>query len=202
MAILSMRTRNKLWGYALTAFISLLAIIVQTSLLSNLPVQGVYVNLPLTMVIIWGAVFGSPLPPITPDELRLSTMSEVFTRQAFSGSLMGLLVGMLFASLFAPHLPLFPAYLPLIGWISGYFCLRNLNKQNLLCMPLVFVMTLLGETIMAWQLALTGHQFVFEHLYSFAFREAVLNTAIAPFIYFPMRRWYEFAQVAHVPTES
>jgi rod shape-determining protein MreD len=201
MAIFSMRTRNKLWGYGLTGLLSMSAIIIQTGVLSNLPVQNVYVNLPLTMVIVWGAVFGSPLPPITPDELRISTLSEVFTRQLFTGSILGALVGALFACLYAALIPIFPVYLPLIGWISGYFCLRNINKQTLLCMPLVFVMTLLGETIMAVQLALAGHHYVIEHLFQIAMPEAILNMFIAPFVYFPMRRWYDFAQVAQVPLE-
>jgi hypothetical protein len=202
MAIFSMRTRKKLWGYGLTAVLALGAVVLQTSVLSNLPVEGVYVNLPLTMVIVWGAIFGSPLPPITPDELRISSIGEVFTRQLFTGSIIGTMIGAFFACLIAPRIPIFPAYLPLIGWISGYFCLRNINKQNLLCMPLVFVLTLLGETIMAAQLAIVGHPFVIDHLFRIAIPEATLNTCIAPFIYIPMRHWYDFGQVARAPMEG
>ncbi len=196
-----MRTRNKLWGYVLTGVLSMSAIIIQTKFLSGLPVHDVFVNLPLTLVIVWGIVFGSPLPPITPDVLRLSTFQEIFTWQMLSGSLVGLLVGTLMAALYAALLPVFPFNLPLIGWVSGYFCLRHVVKQNWLCIPLVFVLSLFGETLMAWQLAITGHTYVFEHLYHIALPEAVLNSVIAPFIYFPMRRWFDFAQVAQTPLE-
>lgn len=202
MAILSMRTRTKLWGYGLTGVIALSAMIIQNSILSSLPVQGVYVNLPLTMVIVWGTVFGSPLPPISPDELRVSSFGEVFIRQLLSGSVMGAMVGMLFACLYAPMIPIFPAYLPLAGWISGYFCLRNMHQGNLLCMPMVFIVSLTGETLMAWQLALSGHPGVFDHLYRIALPEAILNTAISPFLYFPLRRWYDFAQVTTSPLQN
>lgn len=202
MAIFSMRTRRKMLNYGLTALVATTALVLQIGLLNNFPVHGVYCNLPLTIVIVWGAVFGSPMPPITPDELRLSTTGEVFLRQLASGSIVGFLVGAFFASLYTPMLPVFPAYLPIAGWIAGYFCLRNINKQNLLCIPLVFVMTLIAETLMAWQLSLIGRPGVFDHLMQIAVSEASLNALIAPFVYFPMRRWYELTQSARIPREA
>lgn len=194
-----MRARTKLTNYGLTALVAMAAMVLQLGVLNNFPVRGVYCNLPLTLVIVWGAVFGSPLPPITPDELRVSTTQEIFMRQLASGSFIGLLAGALFSALYTPLILVFPAYLPIAGWVAGYFCLRNLNKQNLLCIPLVFVISLIAETAMAWQLSLMGRPGVFDNLMEIAMPEAGLNALIAPFIYFPMRRWYEFTEDAQVP---
>jgi rod shape-determining protein MreD len=202
MNIFSMRTRRKLWNYGLTALLVLVAVVVQTTILNNFPVHGVYCNLPLTIIIVWGAVFGSPLPPITPDELRLSSVGEIFLRQAAAGSVSALLAGAFMAALMAPMIPVYPVYLPAAGWVAGYFCLRHINTQNLLCVPLVFVLTLFAETVMAWQLSLTGRADVFNHLMQIAVWEAGLNSVIAPFIYFPMRRWYDFRQAIKVPAEA
>lgn len=202
MAIISMRTRNKLANYALTALISLAALVLQIGVLNHFPVHDVFCNLPLTLVIVWGAVFGSPLPPITPDELRMSTTGEIFVRQLATGSPVGLLAGAFLAALYTPMDLIFPVYLPFAGWFAGYFCLRNINKENLLCIPLVFVISLLAETVMAWQLSMTGRSGVFDQLMQIAMTEASLNALIAPFIYFPMRRWYDFSRSVRVSPES
>jgi rod shape-determining protein MreD len=202
VAIFSMRTRNKLANYTLTALMCLAAMVLQIGVLNNFPVREVYCNLPLTLVIVWGAVFGSPLPPITPDELRMSTTGEIFARQLATGSVTGLLAGAFLAALYGQMLPVFPYYLPFAGWFAGYFCLRNINKENLLCIPLVFVLSLLAETLMAWQLSMMGRSGVFEQLMQIAVPEASLNALIAPFIYFPMRRWFDFSRAVRVTRES
>jgi rod shape-determining protein MreD len=201
-----MRTRHKLTNYGLTALVAVAALVLQIGVLNRFPVYDVYCNLPLTVVIVFGAVFGSPLPPITPDELRMSTTGEIFARQLASGSVTGLLAGCLMAALYARMIPIepmmFPVYLPIAGWVAGYFCLRNINKENLLCIPLTFVLTLLAETIMAWQLAFINHRSgVFDQLMQIAVNEASLNALIAPFIYFPMRRYFEFSQTSHLQRE-
>lgn len=196
-----MRTRRKLWNYGMIAAIGVSALVVQTTVLNNFPVHGIYCDLPLTIIIVWGAVFGSPMPPITPDELRLSSLNQVFIRQAASGSVAGALMGMYFAVLKAPIIGMIPIYYPFAGWMAGYFCLRNINKQNYLSIPLVFAITLLAETLMAWQLSLMGRDLVFDRLMQIAVPEAILNMVIAPFIYFPLRRWYDFSQAVKVPAE-
>jgi hypothetical protein len=48
---------------------------------------------------------------------------------------------------------------------------------------------------MAWQLWFCGRPGVFEHLAHIALPEGLLNALIAPFVYFPMRRWYDFSSV-------
>lgn len=205
MAFFSMRARTKMWSYGLTAGVAISSIVVQTTLLSQFPVKDavpVYCNLPLTVTIIWGAVFGSPMPPITPDELRLSTLGQIFTRQAASGSVAGALMGALLAALYTSIIGVFPAYLPFAGWLAGYFCLRNTNRMlSFLCVPLVFVVTLMAETLMAWQLSLLGRPGTFGNLMQIALPEAALNTIIAPIIYFPLRGWYDAATTVKVAPE-
>lgn len=202
MTILSMRARKRFFEIGLTALVAWSSLVLQFTILNKLPVHEVVCNLPLTIVIVWGAVFGSRLPAISADELRLSSVWQIFFRQAASGSVSGALLGALFGALYSSVLPVYPLYFPLAGWIAGYFCLRNLNKENLLCIPLVLVLTGLAESLMAWQLWFLGRACVFETLSSMVLPEALLNAIIAPFIYFPMRRWYDLSAASGYPVES
>lgn len=193
MAVLAERTRRRAWYVLLTAFIGSLAWLIQLTVLNNFAFQGAICNLPLIFTVTWGSVFGSRLPPIMPDQLRKATLAEIFLQQAASGSLSGALVGAFFAALYASVLPVYPLSYPMIGWITGYFCLRNLNQETLICIPLVLLATVAAESMMAWQLWTLGRPDVFLHLAQIALPEGLINAAVAPFVYFPMRRWYDFS---------
>jgi ABC-type transport system involved in cytochrome bd biosynthesis fused ATPase/permease subunit len=58
----------------------------------------------------------------------------------------------------------------------------------------------MAEMLIALQLNLMGFSLAFDHLSQIALPEALLNALIAPFIYFPMRSWHEFAQSQEVAT--
>jgi hypothetical protein len=215
MAFFSMRTRTKIAGYGVGAAAGLSAVLLQTTVLSQFPVRDnipVYCNLPLTLAICWGSISGSPMPPITPDELRLSSGSLIFTRQLLAGSPSGFLMGAFLAALYASMsgfvgddamraFHVFPIYLPFAGFVGGYFCLRHMNMPRFLIMPLVFVISLLAETVMAWQLSLAGRPGVFANLQQIAVHEAALNTMIAPLVYVPAKLWYDFANTRSAPTD-
>lgn len=192
MAIFSLRTRKRMWDFSLAFLIGSIAWLLQLTVLNHFVFLGVTCNLPLTLTIVWGSVFGSNLKAISPDELRVSPATSIFLHQALSGSVSGALLGAFCGALYASVLPIFPLCLPLIGWISGYFCLRNLHQEALICIPLVLLASVLAESIMATQLLASGRQDVFTHLAGIALPEAILNALIAPFIYLPMRRWYDF----------
>lgn len=214
MAIFSMRSRKRMMVYVVGAGAGLSAVLIQTTLLSEFPVRDVipvYCNLPLTLAICWGAVWGSPLPRITADELRTSSSSWIFARQLLGGSAAGLLMGAFVAALYASMsgfvgddamraVRIFPCYLPFAGFMGGYFCLRQMNMQRFLIMPLVFVISLLAETVMAWQLSIVGRPGVFANLLQIAMHEAALNTMIAPLVYVPARLWYDVAHAAAMPS--
>ncbi|MBI4532665.1 MAG: rod shape-determining protein MreD [Candidatus Melainabacteria bacterium] len=193
MALLSMRARKKVFNIGLTAVVGSVAWLLQLTVLNNFSFEGAICNLPLTLTILWGSVFGSPLPPLRGDDLKVSTIGEVFLYQAASGSVSGALVGALLGAVYASVLPVYPLCFPIIGWLAGYFCLRNLNQETLVCIPLVLLASVAAESIMAFQLFLHGRPDVFPHLASIALPEAVLNALIAPFVYFPMRHWYDFS---------
>jgi hypothetical protein len=210
MSIVSMRSRKRLLEISIAALICFAAYFIQMLCLNYLGIHGVISNLPLTIVIVWGLVFGSSLPPLNATDLRRRSLSQVFTRQLASGSHSGFLVGWLFSWLYFFIMPLYPVYFPLVGWSSGYFCLRGLGPGNLLAIPLTFILTLLAETIMAWEIVMFGGvtdlthplqmldsawtRLVFDHLGTIVIPEALLNSIIAPFIYFPMRRWYDLVE--------
>ena len=194
MAIVSLNTKIKLWEFFLTAAVICFAWLLQVTVLSGIELKEVICSLPLTLTIIWGAVFGSPLPALTPEELRSATLSEVMSRQAISGSVSGALVGAAFSALYASIIPVYPVSYPIIGWIAGYFCLKDFSQAPLLCIPLVFGSTILAESIMACQLAIVQRPDVFQNLIQVALPEAAINSIIAPLVLFPLRSWYEFAK--------
>jgi rod shape-determining protein MreD len=195
MALMSVRTQKRIGEIGVTALIVCFAWLIQLTVFTTLTFREVLASLPLTFTIIWGSVFGSPLLAPRPNELRVSTLGQVIARQALSGSLSGALVGAFFGALFASVLPAYPIAYPLIGWIAGYFTLQNFNQATFLCIPLVFLATVFAESIMALQLALMGRPDVLQHLSVVAFPEAVLNSLMAPFIFFPMREWYKFSRL-------
>jgi hypothetical protein len=182
----------------------------QMLVLNYLDIHGIISNLPLTLVIVWGLVFGSSLPGMTAMELRRRSLTEVFSRQLASGSHSGFLIGWFFSWLYFFIMPVYPLCFPLIGWASGYFCLRGLGQGNLLSIPVTFLLTLFAEVIMSWELVVFGgpldfahpsrlmfaewSKVVFDHLGTIILPEALLNSIIAPFIYFPMRRWYDLVE--------
>lgn len=205
MAILSMKARNKMSSWLMSGLVVWTAVTLQVALLNRFPIGGAFCNLPLALVICWGAVFGSPLPPIRPEELRRRSLGDVFSRQLLSGSLSGLLVGGLISAIYMSQLPVFSLSYPIVGWLSGYLCLRNINKENLLCIPLVLLFTGLGELIMATQLNvmtmlhMVDRANVYQNMAQVLPPEAFTNAVIAPFIYYPLRRWYELYLVKNVP---
>ncbi len=192
MAVISTRAKGRLGEVSIAAFVIFLAWVVQMSVLSKFRFTDVVANLPLAMTIVWGLTFGSPMEKPTADELRVSSVSSIFMRQLFSGSPSGAIVGAFFAALAASVLPIFPVSYPLVGWIAGYFSLRNFNQAAFLCIPLTVVLTFLGEMIMAGQLALTGRD-VLGHLVAISVPEALLNGLISPVLFIPMRGWYSYS---------
>lgn len=192
MAILSMKARRKAIDYGLTALVALIAWTVEITVLNRFAFQGTICNLPLTLTILWGYVMGSNMPAITPDELRTKSTGEIFAFQLLGGSTAGFLFGAFVAALYASVLPFYPLCYPIIGWAAGYFAARHFNKETLLCIPLTLLATAMAEAMMAWQLSLSARPFVFQHLSQIILPEALLNSLIAPFIYFPLRHWHEF----------
>jgi len=170
-----------------------LAWLMQLTVLNGFFFHGAVCSLPLTLTILWGFVFGSRLPPLTSDDLKVMTARQVFFRQLMSGSLSGFLVGAFTGALYASVAPVYPLSFPIVGWVAGYFCARKLQREVLLCIPVVLLATVFAEAIMAVELWFSGREESFLHLARIALPEAVVNAVIAPFCYFPMRRWHDFA---------
>lgn len=177
----------------MTMLIIGMAWVLQLAVVSRLFVTGVECSLPLTLIIVWGITFGSPIGKPSVDELRTTTIKTAVLRQAMSGSISGALLGAAFAALYS-SVTVYPIAYPLVGWISGYFCLRNFNKAIVLVIPLVLILTFLGEAISAVELYVLGRPLVFDNFVEIALTEAVLNALIAPFVFLPMRGWYEFSR--------
>ena len=194
MAIMSLRTRRRSTEISLTVMIIIAAWFLQQLVLNRIELKEVMCGLPLTITIVWGALFGSLMPPLTQEELRTSTLSEVVAFQALSGSMSGALVGGAFGALYGSLVPVYPVCYPMIGWIAGYFCVRDFSQAPFLVIPIVFLATVLAETIMAFQLTLAHRPDVFLNLTQVALPEAAINSLIAPLVFFPLKGWYEFSK--------
>lgn len=198
MAILSMKTRKKAIDVSIVTLACAAAWILQLTVLNQLFFQGAICNLPLTVTILWGYVVGTSLPQLRADEVRIYPVSAIFLHQILSGSVTGALVGALFAALYSSVSPVYPVSFPLIGFITGYFSMKNLNQETLFCIPLTLLATVMAEGIMSLQLGAMGRPYVFDHLSHMILPEALLNALIAPFIYFPLRHWYEYRRTEAV----
>ncbi len=181
----------------MTMLIIAMAWVLQLAVVSRLFVTGVECSLPLTLIIVWGITFGSPIGKQSIDELRITTTKTAVLRQALAGSISGALLGAAFAALYS-SVTVYPIAYPLVGWISGYFCLRNFNKAIVLVIPLVLILTFLSEAISAVELYVLGRPLVFDNFVEIALTEAVLNALIAPFVFLPMRGWYEFSRYRQI----
>jgi rod shape-determining protein MreD len=194
MSLVSIRTKRRIGAIGMMMLIIACAWVMQLAVVSRLFVTGVQCSLPLTIIIVWGITFGSPVTKPSIDELRLNTLKTVLLRQLLSGSISGALIGAAFAALYSSVLPAYPIAYPVVGWISGYFCLRNFNKAVVLVIPLVLILTFFAEAITAAELYLIGRPLVLQNFVEIVLTEAVLNALIAPFVFLPMRGWYEFAR--------
>jgi rod shape-determining protein MreD len=201
MSFLSIQSRTRVAEIASAFAIILFAYLLQAELLTHFSITGLSCNLPLTFTIVWGAVFGSRLKPLTNEDLRSFTIGEIAFYQALSGSLSGTLVGALFGALYATELPIYPIAYPLIGWITGYFTLKNITHGSFVVIPVVLCASVLGEFFTGCQLFYLGRAQVFLHFQNLAMPEAILNALIAPILYVPMRSWYDFA-VAREDTQD
>jgi rod shape-determining protein MreD len=194
MSFLSIQLRTRL-GEILLAFTLIVFVwLLQTDIMNRVTITGLTCNLPLTVTIVWASVFGSPLNRLTPESLRDLTLAQVSFYQALTGSFSGALVGATFAALYASVLPIYPISYPVIGWLTGYFSLKRMNQAQapLISIPLVLLASVLAEFITAGQLTILGRSGVTNHFMAIALPESILNALIAPLIYLPMRRWYEF----------
>ncbi len=194
----SIRVRKRLGEIGFAGLIVIFAWLLQITVLTKLSLDSVLCSLPLAITITWGAVFGSPLRKPTPEELRIQPVDQAIMMQIASGSVSGMIIGAIFASFYATVSPIYPVAYPIVGWLSGYFSLKSFNKATLLCIPLVLGGTVFAESISALQLHFVGRPDVLPRLAEIAFPEAILNSLIAPFIYFPMRAWFEFFTVRDV----
>lgn len=194
MAILSQTSRKRLGEISLAAALVSFCWLVQLAVLSKFSFGQVLCNLPLTFTIVWGVTFGSPLGRPSPDELRVSNLASIVVRQLLSGSPSGALIGALFASFAASVLPVYPLAYPIVGWMGGYFSLKNFNQAAFLIIPLVILFTFWFDFITAIELYFLGRAHVFSHLVTVVFPEALLNALIAPLLFIPMRGWFEFSR--------
>lgn len=66
----------------------------------------------------------------------------------------------------------------------------------------MFAATILGEFFTAMQLIMLGRAEVFARFAELAIPEAVLNALIAPFIFVPIKVWYDFCLEREVTVKA
>ncbi len=199
---LSIKTRRYLWELGLAFSVIYFIWLLQSDVLTKLSLHNLFCNLPLTFIIIWSSIYTSSVKPLSSDDIKVRSFTNIAMYQAMSGSVSGAVVGAIFAAFYASTLPVFLFSYPLIGWIAGYFPLRKIQHASFYCIVLVLLGTVLGEFITAGQLALSGRAEVFSCFVQIAVPEAVLNALIAPFIFVPLKAWYDFGSQHEVIVKS
>jgi len=189
---LSIKTRRHLWELSLAFAVIFFIWILQSDLLTQLSLHHLFCNMPLTFIIIWASIYTTSITPLNSNDVKIRSVINIILYQAISGSVSGAIVGAVFAALYASVLPVFLISYPLIGWIAGYFPLRKIQHASFYCILLVLFGTILAEFITACQLALLGRAEVFSCFVQIAVPEAVLNALLAPFIFIPLKAWYDF----------
>jgi rod shape-determining protein MreD len=192
MHLISIRTRTRLWEISLAAIVIYVIWLLQLNILTRLALKGLFCNLPLAFIIVWSSVFTSSLGRLSADDLRVRSLAQIALYQAMSGSISGALIGATFAVLYRSVTPVYLVSYALIGWISGYFPLKRVNNGAFFSIGLVFLGTVLAEFFTAVQLIILGRPEVFGRFVELAIPEAVLNALIAPFIFLPIKIWYDF----------
>ena len=199
---LSIKTRRHLWELSLAFAVIYFIWILQSDILTKLSLHHLFCNMPLTFTIIWASIFTTSITPLSSDDIKVRSVTNIALYQAISGSMGGAIVGAAFAALYASVLPAFLVSYPLIGWIAGYFPLRKIQHASFYCIVLVLLGTILAEFITACQLALLGRAEVFSCFVQIAVPEAVLNALLAPFIFVPLKAWYDFGLEREVVVKS
>ena len=192
MHLISIRTRNRIWDLSLAGIVIYIIWLLQFNILTRLALRGLFCNLPLTFVIVWSSIFSSSLNRLSADDIRVRSFGQIALYQAMAGSLSGALIGAVFAVLYGSVTPVYLVSYPLIGWIVGYFPLKSINHAAFYSIALVFLASILGEFFTASQLIILGRAEVFGRFVELAIPEAVLNALIAPFIFLPIKAWYDF----------
>ncbi len=189
---LSIKARNRLWELGLAAIVISIIWFLQNNILTRIALRGLFCNLPLTFIIIWSSIFGSSLNRLSADDVRVRSFGQIAHYQAMSGCVSGALIGGVFSVLYASVSPVYLFSYPIIGWIAGYFPLKTINHGSFYSIVLVLFATILGEFLTSCQLMMLGRAEVFSRFAEIAIPEAVLNALIAPFIFVPIKAWYDF----------
>jgi rod shape-determining protein MreD len=193
MHLISIRTRTRIWEISLSTIVIYIVWLLQLNILTRLALRGLFCNLPLTFIIVWSSIFTSSMSRLSADDLRIRSVWQIAIYQAMSGSFSGALIGAAFAVLYGSVTPVYLLSYPLIGWICGYFPLKSINNGAFYSIALVFFFSVLGEFLTALQLIVLGRSEVFGRFVDLALPEAVLNALIAPFIFLPIKAWYDFS---------
>lgn len=202
MFLLSIKARRHLWEISLTFAVVFLVWILQSDILVRLTSLHLFCNLPLTFTMIWASIYTSHFAPLSSDDIKVRSLGNIALYQAISGSLSGAAIGAIFAAFYSSVVPVYMVSYPLIGWIAGYFPLRKVQHGSFYSILLVLCGTVLAEFITAVQLILMGRAEVFGCFVQIAIPEAVLNALIAPFIFVPLKSWYDFGLEREVIVES
>jgi len=202
MFLLSIKARNHLWELSLTFAVICCIWFLQSTVLTRLSLHSLFCNLPLTFIIIWASIFTSSAQSLSSDDIKVRPLMAIILYQTISGSVSGALVGAVFAALYASIIPVYLISYPAIGWVAGYFSLKKVQHGAFYSIVLVFLGTILAEFITTCQLMVLGRTEVINCFAQIAIPEAVLNALIAPFIFVPLRAWYDFRMEREVIVQA
>jgi len=142
---------------------------------------------------------GMELLGIGPNWLLIWVVAWSVKREAFSGVLAGIVLGLLQDAMTSPD-PTHAISLGVVGIITGVIQKQRFIQEDFISIALiVFAMAVLGETIFAFQLVLMGDRDagdIWAYYQKVTLASAILSSLWAPVVYYPLNRWWQQIRLA------
>ncbi len=137
---------------------------------------------------------GMELLGIGPNWLVIWLITWSFKRRVFDAVVAGLTLGLIQDGITSTY-PSHVLVLVIIGYLTARIRKQRYAKEHLMSVVLiVFVMTLLAESLMAFQYVVRGIlplEQIWPDYQKIALSSAILSSLWTPILYYPLSRWWD-----------
>ena len=142
---------------------------------------------------------GMELLGIGPNWLLIWVVAWSIKRSALQGAFAGIILGLLQDGMTSPE-PTHALSLGIVGLLIGLFQKQRFIQEDFISIALiVFIMSVLSETIFASQMIWMGDRNV-ENIWTYyqkvVLASAILSSLWAPVVYYPLNHWWQKVKLA------
>ncbi|BAZ04865.1 rod shape-determining protein MreD [Calothrix sp. NIES-3974] len=154
----------------------------------------IFASVMLCLILIHTRLPGMELLGIGPNWLLIWVVAWSVKRNAWQGALAGVIMGLLQDGMTSPH-PTHVLSLGVVGFLTGLMQKQKFIQEDFISIALiVFLMTLLADTIFAVQLIFVGDRLatdIWMYYRKVVLASAILSSLWAPVVYFPLNQWWQ-----------